>query len=291
MNLLADPLESHLARPASPEEAASAFAGLEALLDSMRERSEAFERQLDAGPQTRACHVAGHGLASLNREASFAAAKPVYTCAVCEHEAFLARAARRIEAASIPADVRHATLENFRLDRRSLRVGEGLVGPARFLEKAQLFAAGGLRNLVLAGSPGIGKGHLAAALCLQALFKGQSVRWAECARLFCEYHRAYAKDATEAVIEAHARPALLVLDEICLRDLPADGEEILFAILDRRQKAGRRTVLLGNHPAVTAKHWLGARICDRLRSGGIAFCYGEWESMRGTAEDGAGDGF
>lgn len=288
MNLAAQ-IESHIANSETPEESASAFAGLDALLESIRERSEAFERQLDAEPQIRPCHVTEHGFSNLNREASFAAAKPVYTCAVCEHEAFLARAAKRIEAAGIPADVRHATIGNFRTDRTGVKTGDGLVGPAKFVEKAEIFAAGGLRNLVLAGSPGIGKGHLAAALCIQAIFKGQSVKWAECARLFSEYHRAYSKDATEPVIEAHARPALLVLDEICLRDLPADGEEILFAILDRRQKAGRRTILLGNHPAVTAKAWLGARICDRLRSGGIAFCYGEWESMRGTQQDGAGD--
>lgn len=290
MSTLADQIEAHVAnQPQDAMATVSAMQGLDQLLESIRAKSEAFMAMLDAQPQTRKCHVETHRPANLNQEASLKAAEPVYTCAECEHEAYLSRMTSRIEKAGIPADVRHATLANFRPDRLGVKCGEGMVGPLKFLEKAGDFANGKLRNLVLAGSPGIGKGHLAAALCIQAIFKGQSVKWAECARLFSEYHRAYSKDATEPVIEAHARPTLLVLDEICLRDLPADGEEILFAILDRRQKAGRRTILLGNHPAVTAKAWLGARICDRLRSGGIAFCYGEWDSMRGTQQDGASD--
>lgn len=80
---------------------------------------------------------------------------------------------------------------------------------------------------------------------------------------------------------------LLILDELCLRDLPADGEEILFTLFDSRQKTARRTLCLGNKPAQETRLWLGDRISDRLRSGGVTFCYGAWQSMRGGAGDGA----
>lgn len=261
---------------------------IELALARLREAGEAFEARLDAAPLTQPCRVgAGHGEAVLDREASFKAVREVYVCPVCADTSPQGRLQRRMEAVGIPRDVRHATLENFATDRPEVETGEGLLNPAKFLAKARLFAEGGVRNLLLAGPPGIGKGHLAAALAIRELALGRSVRWTDCARLFKELHRSYEDGSTERLIRAHSEVTLLVLDELCLRDLPADGEEILFAILDARHKAARRTILLGNRPARATREWLGYRLLDRLRSGGIAFCYGEWTSMRGTPGDGA----
>lgn len=267
---------------------APSLCGLDSLLDRLREQCAAFEKSLEALPPARPCRHAGHGMAHLDRAASLRTAAACYVCPVCEAETRRASLQRRLAAAGIPADVHHATLANFITDRPGVKSGDGLASPARFLEKAQDFQAGRVRNLVLAGTPGIGKGHLAAALCMQALQGGQTVRWTDCARLFEAWHRAYGSDSTRAVAAAHTRPHLLVLDEVALRDLPADGEEILFTILDARHKAARRTLLLGNRPAKPTRDWLGHRLSDRLRSGGIAFCYGEWDSMRGSPLDGAG---
>jgi DNA replication protein DnaC len=262
------------------------LAALDRLEATIRAKSEEFAAMLDAEPQKKACEL--HGTpAILNREASLAAAKPVWTCPACESERLAKRHAKRIEAAGIPADVRHATLENFSTDRAGVKTDKGFVGPEKFLAAARNFAAGQVRNVGFAGTPGIGKGHLAAALAIEALKGGKSVAWIECARLFAAYHRAYKTDETEAVTDRYASASLIVLDEICLRDLPADGEEILFGILDRRHKAGRQTIFLGNAPADAIRKWLGSRIVDRLRSGGVSFCYGEWQSMRGGENDGA----
>lgn len=259
---------------------------LDRLTATIQAKSEAFESMLDACQQSKPCP--NHGTpAALNREASFAAAQPVWTCPTCEHEKLVKRHAKRIEAAGIPADVRHATLENFSTDRAGVKTEKGFVGPEKFLAAARNFAAGQVRNVGFAGTPGIGKGHLAAALAIEALKSGKSVAWIECARLFAAYHRAYKTDETEAVTDRYASASLIVLDEICLRELPADGEEILFAILDRRHKAGLPTIFLGNAPAEAIRKWLGSRIVDRLRSGGVSFCYGEWQSMRGGENDGA----
>jgi DNA replication protein DnaC len=265
----------------------SAFSlhSLDRLLEIVRARSIAFEQEIDAAPAAMPCGIHGGMLNALNREASWQAGKLVYVCATCEHEAFLERCKKRVIAAGIPADVRHATLSNFLIERNHVKEGKGYAHPSTFLEKTSIFAAGGLRNLILAGTPGIGKGHLAAAVAIQYIVKGKSVSWAECARLFADYHRAYKTDTTEAIVRTYATAALLVLDEICLTDLPKDGEEILFAILDRRHKNGLPSILLGNAIATEVKKWLGSRIVDRLRSGGVALCYGEWDSMRGTDDD------
>lgn len=265
------------------------LAALDKLEATIRAKSEAFDAMLDAQPQTKACEVHGQDAtpAMLNREASRAAAAPVLTCPTCEGEKLAKRHARRIEAAGIPADVRHATIENFDADRPGAKRTDGCVSPPKFVDAALKFQRGEVRNVGFAGTPGIGKGHIAAALAIAALMQGKTALWIECARLFGEYHRAYKNDETEAVAEKYAAAHLLVLDEICLRDLPADGEEILFGILDRRHKTGGQTIFLGNAPAQKIRDWLGGRIVDRLRSGGVAFCYGEWASMRGSEGDGA----
>lgn len=271
-----------------PEALAAESRGLEGLMARLEERRAAFENELAHGPQQQPCTVAGHGAAVLDVAASLQAGQAVYVCADCAARAAQTRLRRRLAAAGVPADVRHATLGNFSPERPGIRRGAGLVGPNHFLEKAHLLAAGAVRNLLLAGAPGIGKSHLGAALAAHTLQAGGSVRWADCQRLFADYHAAYETASNAAVLAAHIRPTLLVLDEICLRPLPADGEEILYAILDARHKAGRRTLFLGNAPAKATRDWLGHRLTDRLRSGGIAFCYGEWQSMRGTEGDGAG---
>ena len=209
----------------------------------------------------------------------------VYVCPTCiakaQRERFLAKLTRL----GIPADVHEATLDNFRVDRPGVNTAYN--SPQKLLEASKRFLAGEVRNLVLAGTVGIGKGHLGAALAICAIKAGKRVAWAECAKLFAEYHDAYSTRGTEKVLAPLIRADLLVLDEVCLRKLPEDGEEILFNIIDPRHKAGRQTVLLGNKPAAETRAWLGERIRDRLKSGGIAFCFGEWESMRGGECDGA----
>lgn len=259
---------------------------LDGMLERLRAASDAFEAQLAALPQERPC--AQHpqqAPAVLHVEHSFKAGAPVYECATCQEERLTRRRQRRADEAGIPADVRHATLENFDLARPQVK--PGFHAPAQFLRAAHQFASKAVRNGIFSGAPGIGKGHLAAAIAMQRLDAGQAVVWADCAGLFQQWHRAYEDGTTEEVLQRHAHAALLVLDEICLRDLPRDGEEILFAILDHRHKAARQTLLLSNTTGPAVKQWLGGRIYDRLKSGGCFCCYGEWESMRGAAADAA----
>ncbi len=185
----------------------------------------------------------------------------------------------------IPEDATHATLANF--DVRRGKVNANFQTPESFLEAANKFDRGEIRNLVLAGNPGIGKGHLASAIGIGRLDAGKTVVWGTCFGLFHEFHKAYETNKTESVIWDYAGPSLLVLDEICLRELPKDGEEILFSIFEYRHKHKLQSILLGNKAADDTRAWLGGRILDRLRSGGLSFRYGEWKSMRGTAGDGS----
>jgi DNA replication protein DnaC len=263
------------------------MSGLDLLLERIRERSARFEAMLDEQPPVLPCPVHGADRRVLDRDASLKAARPVHTCARCDGERLLRRHAERMDDAGVPPDVRHATLTNFDTERPGVVTEPGFNPPAKFLQAAHDFAEGRVRNVLFCGTPGIGKGHLAAALARAELEKGRRVRWLECARLFADYHRAYKTDTTAQIMHPLIRADLLILDELCLRDLPADGEEILFTLFDGRQKSARPTICLGNKSAHETRHWLGSRISDRLRSGGVTFCYGSWQSMRGGAGDGA----
>lgn len=263
---------------------------LTAAMERLKATWDAMDARLAAMPQEQDCQKHGAGAAKLDHENT--RTDPVYTCPACaaEHKAAAAvkRRLERLMRAGIPSDALHATLENFDTARPNVKPDHH--SPAKFLSAATAFRDQRVRNLILCGTPGIGKGHLAAAMAILAYDAGKSIAWIDCFTLFRAVHKAYGSEDTspEDITRQLAAVNLLVLDELCLRELPADGEEIIFTILDARHKAGRQTILLGNKPAEAVRAWVGTRISDRLRSGGVVFCYGEWDSMRGTDADGAG---
>lgn len=263
---------------------------LERQLARVLSYSQRFDELLASAPQFARCAVCGDS-AFLDADLSREAGQPAYDCQKCKDRKEQQRLGARLERAGIPCDVQGASLENFSTDRPGVKSGPEFrthKTPEQFRAAAREFLKKGQRNLILAGSAGIGKGHLAAAIASHFIrTMNWRVRWVECAKLFRDYHRAYESGTNEQITDTLGTVQLLVLDEICLRALPADGEEILFAITDRRHKRALPTIMLGNKPAEDVRAWLGERITDRLRSGGVIFCYGEWESMRGKLSDGA----
>lgn len=277
---------------------ATAHDAAERVLAMFAAKSSAFLADLAKLPAHRDCERHPGTTAVLNEEASLKAARPVYRCPLCVDAKAQQRWERAMIEAGIPADVRHATLANFDTARPNVTPSEdaqgnktGCVSPAKFVQACQAFLAREVRNLFLCGGVGIGKGHLAASVALQRLRDGWRVIWTDCAALFRACHAAYAAEGWQVIADRQAGADLLILDEICLKALPTDGEEILFSILDQRHKAGLPTILLGNAPAQQVREWLGSRILDRLRSGGCKFCFGAWDSMRGRERDGASDEF
>lgn len=263
------------------------------LLASFEAREVESAKRLASFPQTQLCPncnaAAEIDPGSIWDADTGAPRSPRYICQPCKQKRdqahSLAQNQLALKRAEIPASVWHATLENFRTDRPNINTAKNYSTPEQFLEAAHCLRRGEIRNLFLAGEVGIGKGHLAAALANAAIARGRSVCWRECARLFADYHRAYATDTTQQVLAPLIRAHLLILDEVCLRDLPADGEEILFAVFNRRNEERRPSIILGNQHADETRKWFGERIADRLREGGHKFCYGAWQSMRGQSTD------
>lgn len=247
-------------------------------------RAAEFAPILASAPPAKTCPTCG-GVATLDRQRSEDFCLLNYGCAACAATA-AAEAIRQVWArAGIPSDVLHADFENFDTKREPRDKSDA---PARFVLGCRAFAGGTPRNLIMAGTVGIGKGHLAAAIAKDRMATAgdYSVQWWNCHKLFEASHRAYENGDRQRMIDRLADVSLLILDEVAFAELPKDGGRLLYDIIDGRQKNRRQTLLLSNRPAVIIREWLGAAAVDRLRSGGAAFLWGDWESARGTKIEG-----
>ena len=263
--------------------------------DGARKR---FFDYLDSQPTSRPCVAHPHHTAVLNREKSINdwhhqtnkplhKWSPVYICGECVQAAREA-AFRQVQInAGLPLDVLHATLTNFETDRPD--IDSRYVSPAQFVAFAQAFAERRISTLILGGGVGIGKGHLVAALANQRLKLGHGVKFLRAQALFDAVHRSYGAKAfpTKAqIVDECSDVALLILDEVALKDLPADGEDILFPILDARHQRHKQVLMTTNQPYAALKPWFGERCWDRLndhRHQAPVYLYGQWRSMRGDA--------
>lgn len=139
-------------------------------------------------------------------------------------------------------------------------------------------------GLILAGLPGTGKSHLAAAL-LQALIDRKSVRYTTALDMIRSLRDTWRKDsiATESeVMTALQRLDLLVIDEVGAT-YGSEGEQVLmFDVLDRRYREVKSTVLLTNQDKSGLRQYLGDRTFDRLTETArwVAF---DWPSYRPQA--------
>lgn len=147
------------------------------------------------------------------------------------------------------------------------------------------FAANSRRGLglVLAGMPGTGKSHLAAAI-LQALLP-RNVAYMTCMDVIRAVRETWRRDSerSESQVLRHLEQLdLLVIDEVGVQ-YGTDGEQtVLFDVLDRRYREVRPTVLLTNQDKAGFKTFIGERTFDRLveTTRWVPF---DWASYRPTA--------
>lgn len=82
----------------------------------------------------------------------------------------------------------------------------------RFIERAE--------NVLLVGSPGVGKTHLAVAIGIEAVRAGREVRFMDCARLVEDLQDAQARGILKKRLKYYAHSKLLVLMSIRLSPIP-----------------------------------------------------------------------
>ncbi len=240
---------------------------------------------LDQLPTSKPCERHDQHIAVLNREKSLLESRPIYTCAACVAATRVLRYQAAQQAAGVPPDVRHASTVNFHQERPC--VDTRFKTPASFVREVKRFLERESMVLILGGSTGIGKGHLAASVANFRLAHGYSVAWIRADDLFALVHSTYRQRNERLVkadiIEEYSKPALLVLDEVALNNLPADGEDILFGIIDHRYQAGLQIIMTTNQPYPRLEAWFGDRVWSRLHARTATppvYVYGHWADWR-----------
>jgi DNA replication protein DnaC len=102
-------------------------------------------------------------------------------------------------------------------------------------------------DALLIGAPGVGKSHCAKAIALNAVNRGYTVYYREAHELLPEIHQARELKTWPRLKLQIKQSQLMVIDDLFLRKLPADGcDELTEIIMNRHEKAS--TMITSNRP-------------------------------------------
>ena len=167
---------------------------------------------------------------------------------------------RRIQAARFPVV---KTLEQFQFDwpKKINRLQVQNLFRLEFLERNA--------NVVLLGTVGLGKTHLATALGYAAAQAGHSVLFANAINVINELAAASRRGVLDRQLKKYLAPQLLLLDEIGYLPIDQHGADLLFQVISQRYERGS-IVLTTNKPF---KQWasifnndstIASAVLDRL---------------------------
>ncbi|HZA22133.1 MAG TPA: IS21-like element helper ATPase IstB [Dehalococcoidia bacterium] len=103
------------------------------------------------------------------------------------------------------------------------------------------------RNLLVCGPSGVGKSHLAQALCHEACRQGFDVLFINTHKMLQHLNGGRADGTLERRLQTYLRPQLLVLDDFGLKPLRPPGPEDLYDVINERYEKG--SILLTSNRA------------------------------------------
>lgn len=173
-----------------------------------------------------------------------------------------------IEKAGIPPRFQGKTLDSFHAENDEQRTAAEVCGRyvADFKENLQ---AG--RCLVLCGTVGTGKTHLACGILYALASKGARVLYITVAELLRTLRSSWgtrAKESEAEILDRLCKLDLLVLDEVGCQ-YGSEAEKVqLFDVINSRYNAIKPTIVLSNLDGVGMAAYLGERAVDRLCENG-----------------------
>lgn len=185
--------------------------------------------------------------------------------------------------AAIPRRYTTRTLDTYQATTEGQQ--KALSSARRFADNFEAAMEDGA-NLIMAGSPGTGKTHLAIGIAHQVIANGYTAAFMtsmNAIRRVRETYRRDSDDTERAAIASLAAPDLLILDEVGVQ-LGTDAERItLFEIINARYEQMRPMILISNLDIEGVQEFLGRRSVDRLREGGGRAVVFDWASYRASA--------
>lgn len=187
-------------------------------------------------------------------------------------------------ASEIPLRFRAATLDTYRAETE---------GQAVALTECRDYVHGFERNwelgrsMLLLGSVGTGKTHLACAIAQQVIRSyGASARYTMAIEIIRDIKMTFDKKSEQTERDVYSSllaPDLLVIDEVGVQHGSDFERQVLFEVVDSRYRQLMPTIVISNLGLAGLRKCLGDRAVDRLTdTGGPAVLF-TWASARGEA--------
>lgn len=116
---------------------------------------------------------------------------------------------------------------------------------AKVEELATLRFVDDAENVLLVGSPGVGKTHLAVAIGIEAVKAGREVRFCDCAKLIADLKDAASRGILDKRLRYYAHSKLLIIDELGYLDVDERGADLMFQLVSTRYEQ-RSTIITTN---------------------------------------------
>lgn len=160
------------------------------------------------------------------------------------------RIVRRLDAAHLPD---RPTLETFDFTFQP-KLDKALV-----LDLALLAWVDRQEDLLIVGDAGIGKSHIAKALCMLACSQERRVLYTTCADMMLDLHASLADGSLRQRLKRYTAPALLLIDDLGYDPLEQEqtrGAQLLHKVLEARHGKAS-TIVTSNLPIESWAEYLG----------------------------------
>ena len=138
-------------------------------------------------------------------------------------------------------------------------------------------------SLILCGTVGTGKTHLAVGIAHEILQAGFQPLFCTVSKALRYVKSTYSRDSEMSerqALQTFIEPDLLILDEVGVQFGSETEKNIIFEIINGRYEEVKPTIIISNLAKDKLEEFFGERSFDRLREGGGKIIITDWKSYR-----------